>query len=237
MKENEVDSIPKSLLVFYEITKIRNEFKNLNGLFFFKSSSKNYELDILSIFNKLLVDFSIQNSEYPSSFYKKLPFDFNLLLCQNNCSESEIYSFCARAINCVSNNLFIIVRPEELKVGIEKFFFKTFNLLLEKKKYKINSCIIILYINQNSHIIKKLKNIKEKYRFPEEQPIFKTIDNEDLKKLEELPIEVVTSDSPRVGKGNYISSKFKGYLRYSNYLNCSQIQNKHDYIKIHTFFG
>ena len=212
--ENEVDSIPESLQIFYNITKIKSEFKNLKGLFFFKSSSKYYELDILAIFNKLIVEFQNIDAKYPRSFYKKLPFDFNLLLCQNYCSESDIYSFWARAVNCISNNLFMIVRPEELTIGNEKFFFKTLDLLLEKKKYKINSCIIILYINQNSHIIKKLKNIKEKYGYPEEPPIFKAIDNRELDKLEDLPIEVVTSDSPRVGKSTYISTKSKGYLKY-----------------------
>ena len=213
-EENEVDAIPEPLLIFYEITRIKDEFNNLKGLFFFKSTSKYYELDILTIFNKLIIDFPNKNNEYPSSFYKKLPFDFNLLLCQNYCSESNIYTFFSRAINCISNNLFIIVRPEELEIRIEKFFFKTFNLLLEKKDYKINSCIIILYINQNSHIIKKLKNIKAKFGGSEDQPVFKIIDNNQLGKLEDLPIEVVTSDSPRVGKSTYISTKSKGALRY-----------------------
>ena len=124
-EENEIDAIPKELLIFYQITRVKENFDNYKGLFFFKSSDKDYELDILSLFNNLLVDFPMTNSnDYPTSFYKKLPFDFNLLLCQNFCSESEIYSFCIRAINCISHNLFVIVRPEELNIGNEKFFLK-----------------------------------------------------------------------------------------------------------------
>ena len=71
-------------------------------------------------------------------------------------------------------------------------------------------------MNENSHIIKKIKNIKEKYGYLDEPTIFKEIDNKELDKLEELPIEIVTSDSPRVGKSTYITTtlKNKGYLKY-----------------------
>ena len=92
----------------------------------------NYELDILKICNKLF--FKFPDIDQPIvSFTKNLPFSFNLLLCYDEPKENEIYAFCVRAINCATNNLFIIVRPEELKIGNEKYFFKTFNKLLEKK--------------------------------------------------------------------------------------------------------
>ena len=87
--------------------------------------------------------------------------------------------------------------------------FKTLNKLLEKRLYKINSCIIILYINQNSHIIKHLKNLKEKCEFLEEPPLFKTIESLPLQSLNNLPVEIVTSDSPRVGKTHYIKTQLE----------------------------
>ena len=135
LEENEIDEIPKSLLIFYQITLIKKEFNNLKGFFFYKSTKDNYELDILKIFNYLLVDFP-KDDKYPLSFSTKLPFYFNLLLCYNRCTETDIYSFCVRAINCITNNLFIIVRPEEMRIGTEKFLIKTINKLLEKKKCK-----------------------------------------------------------------------------------------------------
>ena len=61
-----------------------------------------------------------------------------------------------------------------------------------------------MHINEESHIIKQLKKIKEKYEFPEDTPIFKTISDSPIENLEDLPIEVFTSDCPRVGKTTYI---------------------------------
>ena len=212
--ENPIDSndiykiIPSFLSIFLLMTRIKKDYSIYKGLFFYKTSKDDFELDILKIFNKLLNDnFNNLNNKYPISFYKKLPFHYNLLLCYEDCSESIIYSFCARAINCIDNCLFVIVRPEEMKISSEKFFFKTFNRLLEAKKNNLNSCIIILYINQASHIIKQLKKIKEKCGFPEEPPVFNQIEKTKIKNLKDLPIEIITSDSPRVGKTTYIAKK------------------------------
>ena len=112
-------------------------------------------------------------------------------LCYDDITENEIYAFCTRAINCITHNLFFIVRPEEFKINQERFLFKTLNKLLEKNENKINSCIIVLYINQDSHIVKQLIKIKEKYEFPQEPPLFKNIEDSQIENLKDLPIEVV----------------------------------------------
>ena len=213
--ENPIDSndayniMPSFLSIFLLLTRVKKEYSVYKGLFFYKTSKDDYELDILKIFNKFLknCDFCLLNDKYPASFYKKLPFHYNLLLCYEDFSESTIYSFCARAINCIDNCLFVIVRPEEMTLSSEKFFFKTFNRLLEAKKNDLKSCIIILYINQASHIIKQLKKIKEKYGFPEEPPVFNQIEKTNISNLKNLSIEIITSDSPRVGKTTYIAKK------------------------------
>ena len=206
-----LDEISPVLQVFFKLTEIKEDYKNLKGIFFYESSEKEYELDILKICNKLLFKYPA-NDKCPTSFSKSLPTFFNLLLCYDNIKEDEIYSFCVSSINSETNNLFIIVRPEELKIGEERYFFKTFNRLLEKKNYKINSCLIILYINKNSHIIKQLTKIKEKYEFPEEPPFFKTIKDSPIDNLKDLPIEIITSDCPRVGKTTYIKKQINGGL-------------------------
>ena len=205
----EYEGIPSYLLIFNIFTQLKEELNNLNGLYFYKSSKNDYELDILKINNKFIDKFPSIGDKIPSILTKNLPFFFNLLLCNDNLDEYEIHSFCVRAINCSTNNLFFIVRPEELNIGNEKYFFKTINKLLEKKNYKINSCIIILYINPNSHIIKQLKKIRDKYELPEEPPIFKTIEDSPIEDLKDLPIELVTSDSPRVGKTEYIHKQLE----------------------------
>ena len=212
----EHDGITNIISLFFIFTQIKKELNYLKGLFFYKSTKEDYEIDILRFFNKLIepiIDYP-DTSKKANIVVNNLPFCFNLLLCYDYLNENQIYAFCVRAINCETNNLFIIVRPEEFKISQERFFFKTLNKLLEKKLYKINSCIIILYINQNSHIIKQLKNLKEKCEFPEEPPIFKTIESLPLQNLNYLPVEIVTSDSPRVGKTYYIKSRLEGDKYY-----------------------
>ena len=199
----EFEGLPPFLSLLFIITQIKFEL-NLKGLFFYKTTKSDYELDILKICNKIFWKFPDKGGKYIDSFSKNLPFSFNLLLCYDNLKENEIYAFCVRAINCKTNNLFIIVRPEELQIGKERYFFKHFNHLLEKKNYQLNSCIIVLYINQNSHIVKQLKKIKEKYDFPEEPPFFRNFEDAPIEDLTDFPIEIVTSDSPRVGKTTYI---------------------------------
>ena len=209
----EFDGIPPFLQFFFIATEIKYELNYLKGIFFYKTSKSEYELDILKICNKLMFKFP-PDFKLPISFSKNLPLHFNLLLCHDEIKETQIYSFCVRAVNCITNNLFIIVRPEELKIGEERYFFKTFNKFLERKNFKLSSCIVILYINQNSHIIKQLKKLKEKYDFPDEPPLFQTIEDSPIENLEDLPIEVVTSDSPRVGKTTHIYRQIgkEGYM-------------------------
>ena len=211
----EYEGIPGIISVFLLLTEIKKELNYLKGLFFFKTTKDEYELDILRFYNKLLDSFT--PTEKPTEkdsqvedidvFPHNIPYFMNLLLCYDSLDENQIYAFCVRAINCETNNLFIIVRPEEFKISQERFLFKTLNKLLEKKLYKINSCIIILYVNQNSHIIKQLRNLKEKCEFPDEPPLFKSIENSEIQDLKNAPVEIVTSDSPRVGKTHYIHSK------------------------------
>ena len=52
-----------------------------------------------------------------------------------------------------------------------------------------------------------MKKIKERCGFPEEGPVFTTLEKNEIKELKDLPIEIVTSDSPRVGKTTYIAKK------------------------------
>ena len=189
------DQIPDKISNLLNQTQLKSKFNYLKGLYFFNSTKDLYEIDILKLFNELIGN---------------IPYYFNLLLCDDNLEDEQIYAFCVRAINCTTNNLFILVRPEELKIAKEKMILQTLNKLLEKKGYKMESCLIVLYTNNNSHIIKQLNNLKKKCKFPNDPPLFKRIENlpiNSLKNLENLPVELVTSDSPRVGKTYYIATK------------------------------
>ena len=154
----------------YLYFEIKPEYNYLKGLFFYKTNEKNYELDILKIRDK----FYNELTDY-GKFYFLPP--WNCLFCYDDLQEDDIYYFCARAITCESNNLFLIVRPEELEIANERHLITYLKRYLSKRSYKIYSCILVLYTNQNSYIIKQLKNIQEKYEFRKDTSIFKTIAN------------------------------------------------------------
>ena len=141
-KPDEDYEIPILLQFFYFLTEIKPEFNYLKGIFFYQSSKDNFELDIIRIHSKLLNNIQSDNNKTQSdkliSFLtKKLPIFCNLLLCYDDINEDKIYSFCIKAINCYTNNLFFIVRPEELKIEEEKYFLKILNKLLKKKIIKL----------------------------------------------------------------------------------------------------
>ena len=192
-KEVNLDKISNILIS----TQIKSQYNKLKGIFFYESKNKMYEIDILKLYNELI---------------GIIPYYFNMLLCYDKLEQEDIYSFCVRAINCKTNNLFIVVRPEELKINQEKVLLNSFKKLLEKNGNKIETCIIILFIEQKSHIIKQLKNLAKKCKFQSESELFNKIENlslDSLKALEALPVEIVTSDLPRVGKTSYIQSQIK----------------------------
>ena len=205
-KPKEFEGIPDKISKLLISTQIKNEYNFLKGIFFYKSTKEMYEVDILKIFNELIGN---------------IPYYFNLLLCYDNLEAEQIYAFCVRAISCFTNNLFVLVRPEEFKIGQEKFILNSFKKLLEGQGGRIETCIIILYINQNSHIIKQLINLKKKYKFLSDPPLFKTIENlpiESLSNLQNLPVEIITSDSPRVGKTRYIINQINQIKESKNFI-------------------
>ena len=185
---------------------IKKKYEYLKGLFFYESTDEDFEIDILKLYNKLLESTQEENINEDNSKLN-LPNFIDLLLCYDDINDMEIYAFCTRAIGVETNSLFIIVRPEELQFSQERFLLKTLSKKIEENRKRINSCIIVLYINSNSYIVKQLKNLKEKYGFPEEPLLFESLDKTPLQDLSMLPVEIVTSDSPRVGKSYYIISK------------------------------
>ena len=207
-----------------KLTKIKNIYKNdLKGIYFFyiPEEDNNNELYILKFFNLLLEDinsenvkkvisniFRIPEDEVPKSFFKKIPYAFNLLFCNNQCSEEKINIFFKLAVNCPTNNLFIIINPEKLEIEMEKILLNTFQNLLKPKNCKIESCIIFFYSNPNSYIFKQLKKVKNDFGFLEKEPsFFKNMKSEKYDYLKDLDIEIVTSDYPCVGKTSYIIEK------------------------------
>lgn len=121
---------PYIIRLLYLFSEIKIEFNYLKGIFFYKTTQKNYELDILKFCNTLFR----KETNMPTSLF--LP-PWNCLLCYDNIKEEEIYSFCARAINCETNNLFMIVRPEELEIASERHLMKFIKEFFKNKIIKL----------------------------------------------------------------------------------------------------
>ena len=192
--------------------QIKEEYSNLKGLFFYRSTKVDFEIDILKLYNKIVQEPIKEDDDFENNSRLNLPTFIDLLLCYDDIDDMDIYAFCARAIGCKKNSLFMIIRPEELKISQERFLLNTLTKKIEEKRKKLNSCIIVLYIDYNSYTVKQIKHLKEKNGFPEEPDFFQKIDKEPLQDLSMLPIEIVTSDSPRVGKSFYILSKLNNDL-------------------------
>lgn len=70
-------------------------------IFFYETKEKEnkYFKNILKISNELLKEVIRNDKETkPDWFYKKLSFRYSLLLCKEDCNESEIYAFFIRTI-------------------------------------------------------------------------------------------------------------------------------------------
>ena len=63
------DEIPPIFQVLFLLTEIKSDYKDLNGIFFYKSSENEYELDILKICNKIIIKIS-GDEKCPSSLHK-----------------------------------------------------------------------------------------------------------------------------------------------------------------------
>ena len=124
------------------------------------------------------------------------PIAQNVLLCNNSTYKEEIYSFMCRAIKSEFNSCFIIAGVEFLDYEKTIYMVNLFDSLFNKNE-KFKSCIILLYINNNSefYMNMELKSYKSIL------PIDETYKKVECKKDD---IEIIMSDKSGVGKSTQI---------------------------------
>ena len=157
--------------------------KFLSGFFFYPTNIEEY--DILNIFNVLT---------------KSNPMNSNLLFCNKNTPDQEIFTFVIKAIYCEIASLFLIFIPKYINNSQKIFLLKLLKINAEKISQMMKSCLIIMFNFSDSEFHSSIMSIKN-------------IELMKLKselKMEELKLDnyhIVSSNVCGLGKSTYIRSK------------------------------
>ncbi|ORX43504.1 hypothetical protein BCR36DRAFT_303669, partial [Piromyces finnis] len=195
MDKNVDKNVLINILKYVTYAKLLNE--NNTGIYSHECSVENIEIDTIYCCLCLTGHFPIAQT---------------ILNCNEETSENEIISFVYRSIKCETNTLFIIMKPDKLKL-------KNKNLLIElirgflgiKHQKKLNSCLLFIY-NKNNIAeeviveIRKLSNNKI-YNLKKNEILFKKFPK----------VEIYSSDLSGLGKSTKIKRDFDYELGKEKY--------------------
>lgn len=184
------------------LTKIINE-SGLDEEKIFKDSlitNKDYkdEKGFFILENKNIYE---QALKFYNSLVGKNPPRYSILVCNDETTLEELLAFLYLSCMCKYHSLFIILKPDKLKISIKIDFQDKVEYFRESQ---INSLIIILFDNiGKSDIGKELLNMKiERLQEPKEN----------LNVINE--IEVISSSLAGYGKSTYIIEELKNEFKH-----------------------
>ena len=123
----------------------------------------------------------------------------NVLLCNKDTTNEEITSFLYRALLYKSkNSCFIIGGIELLENNQKECFLNILNHFFPKGNESIESCLIILYINNNTDIFKSLEMKRYRKILDISRELYQS------EKYTDKNIEIIKSDKSGVGKSTQI---------------------------------
>ena len=132
---------------------------------------------------------------------KYMPISQNILLCTKDTTSEELTAFLYRAILCEFNACFIIGGIESLEFDKKAKILELLNSLLSKHE-KMESCLIILYTNNNSDIYKSINLLKYGQNLQ-----INTRDYSQIKiDKRESNVDIITSDKSGSGKSTKIKT-------------------------------
>jgi len=139
-------------------------------------------------------------------FTGHIPIAQTVLCCNENTLEEEIVSFIYRSMLCKSNTLFIIMKPENLKLKNKKLLIELVKSFTSKKhQQEMNSCLLFIYNIEKiaEEVIIEIENLPNHQTF-------------NLKKNINQPsfpnIKIYSSDISGLGKSTLIKSDFENEL-------------------------
>ena len=202
-----------SLEEIYKDSLIHKEYKNKGVYINYIDRSENMERDLFLIYKYLT---------------KNFPVSQNILFCTKDTSNEELTAFLYRALLCEYNACFIMGGIESLESGKRaKILSLLNNLLVEKKKGKIESCLIILYTNNNTDIYKSLNSLKYVQNFETQMKDYIHAKIE----RKESNIEIIDSDKSGVGKSKQIELSIKNKNKHYIYFPFGGVINREDIVK------
>ena len=186
---------------FIEVLKLNN--KSIKDIYKQNIISSKYSFH--GLYNYLSVEMGIEE-EILSWYYlltKNFPMAQSILICNKNTSSDEIISFMYRAILCPYNVLFMMGKIEELPSEKSEILSQLISELYKNKEKEMNSCLVFIYKNNSSEIVRHIQKIH----------YCETFKHDDKKKsLEEglfegEDVEIYFSDKSGVGKSTKIKKK------------------------------
>ena len=154
-----------------------------------------------------------------------IPIAQNILLCNKDTSNEEITSFIYRAIKCKFNSCFIIGGIELLNFEQKSAMINLLDQFYQKDNDKINSCLIILFINKASDIFKNLGMKKYRNIFNVKRKVF------DKEMYKGNDIEIVKSDKSGVGKSTQIKKEIEDNKKTWIYFPIGGVFTREDIIR------
>jgi hypothetical protein len=154
-----------------------------------------------------------------------IPIAQNILLCNKDTTNEEITSFIYRAVKCKFNSCFIIGGMELLNFEQKSAMINLLDQFYQKDGDKINSCLIILFINKASDIFKNLGMKKYRNTFNFKRKVF------EKEMYEGNDIEIVKSDKSGVGKSTQIKKEIEDNKKTWIYFPIGGVFTREDIIR------
>jgi len=175
-----------TLKKIYEKTIMKPEY-NFQGIFTYLCEK--VEKDLFQIFKCLTGNNPIAQ---------------NVLICSKDTTNEEITSFLYRSIKCEFNSCFIIGGLESLENEQKECIIELLNNnFFQKEEEKMNSCLIMLFMNKSLDLYKNLSNKRN-------IDILKIKKNDFIDKKYDLNnIEIIKSDKSGVGKTTQIKKNIE----------------------------
>eukprot|EP00833_Pecoramyces_ruminatium_P002451 jgi/Orpsp1_1/1176483/evm.model.c7180000057803.1 len=164
------------------------------------------------------------------NFTGNFPLAQTVLYCNNDTTEEEIISFIYRSITCQYKALFMIIKPENLKIEKKHLLLE---LLQEHYSQDMISCLLILYVKEKkkNEMITEIENISN-FRYTD----FKLKDGHE-NRIKLFPeVKVYSIEYCGLGKSTLIKTEFDKmensneyeyiYLQIGGNINEIEILNK-----------
>ena len=158
------------------------------------------EFTCSGFYNELALNMGIEETilNYYNLLTKNYPIHHTLLICNRETSSDEINSFMHRAILCPYNVLFMLGKVDKLSSENCQLIIDLITELSKKKGFRMKSCLVFVYSNNNSEIVRYL-----------EKSHYKTFEKMKIKNLKEnifqsKEIEIYYSERSGLGKSTKI---------------------------------